>query len=82
MFIFTSGCDAWYCFAASIRVASTQTVNAPSFCGAWAKPSLVVVPAPPPLPQAATVSSTVAAQPASSEIRLLLVPVSWAAEGL
>jgi hypothetical protein len=82
MSIFTSGCSAWYSFAASMRVASTQTVSAPSFWAACANPSLVVPVAPPPPPQAVTVSSMVAAQPASSAARLLLVPVSRATEGL
>lgn len=68
---FTSGYSDWYCFAAASRVESTQTVNAQSFCAAWAKPSLLVV-ALVPLPEADTVSSTVAAQAASSAGRLML----------
>ena len=45
-------------------------MRAPSFCGAWAKPSLSVVPAVSP-PQAVTVSNTVAAHPAGDATRFL-----------
>src|SRR4051812_31978327 len=78
---FTSGCCFWYSFAASTRVASTQTVIAPSFCDTWAKPSLVVVLAVPP-PQAVRASAAAAAQPASNAVRLLLDTLSRPDEGL
>lgn len=78
---FTSGWSCWYCFAAASRVESTQTVNAPSFWGAWAKPSLVVLPVLVPVPpQAATVSIIVAAQPASRAEPLVLRTLFRAAE--
>lgn len=78
---FTSGWSCWYCFAAASRVESTQTVNAPSFWGAWAKPSLVVLPVLVPVPpQAATGSIIVAAQPASRAEPLVLRTLFRAAE--
>src|SRR5690242_3231976 len=79
---FASGCSCWYSLAASIRVASTQTVRAPSFCGAWAKPSLVVVPPVPPPPQAVRASDTVAAHPASNAARFFPNVLFGLGEGL
>lgn len=70
MSIFTCGCSFRYSFAAASRVESTHTVNGPSFCGTWAKPSLRVVLVPP-APQAVAAATTVVRQPANSTDLLL-----------
>ncbi|MFF5359827.1 hypothetical protein ACFY4I_10575 [Streptomyces scabiei] len=57
--------------ATKLKKPTSAITGVASGWGAWSKPSLAVVPAVPPPPQAVAVSTTVAAQPASSADLLL-----------